>query len=66
MSKIYPAQEAIKKVEEVMAEIDFNNDGTINFSEFVTVTMKKERLLTEEMLKKAFDMFDLVCIVKFI
>ena len=32
----------------------------INFSEFITVTIKKEKLLSEEMLKNAFKMFDLV------
>jgi hypothetical protein len=60
MTKIYPVHEALRKVDDIISEVDFNNDGTINFSEFVTVTMKKERLLSEEMLKKAFDMFDLV------
>jgi Ca2+-binding EF-hand superfamily protein len=57
---LYPFDEAEKKVKEIIEEIDFNNDGTISFSEFMTVTMKKEKLLSEEMLKKAFFMFDLV------
>ena len=60
LSKIYPKQEAIMKVDTVFSEVDFNNDGTINFSEFITVTLKKEKLLSEDMLKKAFEMFDLV------
>lgn len=60
MAKLYPKQEAITKVDTVFSEVDFNNDGTINFSEFITVTIKKEQLLSEEMLKKAFEMFDLV------
>jgi Ca2+-binding EF-hand superfamily protein len=60
MSKIYPFDEANRKVEEVLSEVDFNNDGTISFSEFMTVTVKKEKLLSEEMLKKAFDLFDSV------
>ena len=47
------------KVEEIFNEVDFNNDGSINYSEFLTVTMKKERMLSIEMLKKAFNMFDL-------
>jgi len=63
MSKIYPFDEANRKVEEVLLEVDFNNDGTISFSEFMTVTVKKEKLLSEEMLKKAFDLFDsVICI----
>jgi calcium-dependent protein kinase len=60
MSKLYPLGEAEKKVKEVLEEVDFNNDGTISFSEFLTVTIKKERLLSEETLKKAFDLFDIV------
>ncbi len=58
--KIYPIQEAVDKVNEFIKIVDFNNDGTINFSEFVTVTIEKTRLLSEEMLKKAFNMFDIV------
>jgi Ca2+-binding EF-hand superfamily protein len=62
--KIYPIQEAHQKVEEFLEVVDFNNDGTINFSEFVTVTIEKGRLLSEEMLRKAFNMFDIVRISK--
>lgn len=51
------------KVDEFINLIDFNNDGTINFSEFVTVTIEKTRLLSEEMLKKAFYMFDIVLVI---
>ncbi len=63
MTKLYPLGEAEKKVKEVLEEVDFNNDGTISFSEFLTVTIKKERLLSEETLKKAFDLFDMVYII---
>ena len=65
MSKLYPLGEAENKVAEVLEEVDFNNDGTISFSEFVTVTMKKEKLLSEESLKKAFDLFDIVLFILF-
>jgi calcium-dependent protein kinase len=58
--KIFPIQEAHQKVDEFLEVVDFNNDGTINFSEFVTVTIEKGRLLSEEMLRKAFNMFDIV------
>jgi len=51
------------KVENVFSEVDFNNDGTINFSEFITVTLKKEKLFSEEMLKKAFEIFDIVIFI---
>ena len=61
--KIYPIQEALQKVNDFISAIDFNNDGTINFSEFVTATMEKSRLLSENMLQKAFHMFDIVNIL---
>jgi len=63
LSKLYPKHEAVMKVENVFSEVDFNNDGTINFSEFITVTLKKEKLFSEEMLKKAFEIFDIVIFI---
>ena len=59
MESLYPHEEAVKKANEIFEEIDFNNDGTINFSEFLTVNMKKEKYYNEDMLGKAFKMFDL-------
>ena len=56
---IHPHNEAIIKANEIFNEIDFNNDGTINFSEFITVNMEKNKILNEEMLKNAFNNFDL-------
>ena len=34
-------------------KIDFNNDGSINFSEFLTVNMKKEKICNEDILQKS-------------
>ncbi len=59
LSKIYTSEETNLRVENIFKEIDFNYDGTINFSEFLTVTMKRDRLLSEETLKNAFARFDL-------
>jgi len=56
---MYPSGEAIKRANEIFSEIDFNHDGSISFSEFLTVNMKKEQLLNEDMLTKAFKLFDL-------
>ena len=56
---IHPHEEAVKKANEIFEEIDFNNDGSINFSEFLTVNMKKEKICNEELLKQAFRVFDL-------
>ena len=59
LETIYPSQEAKLRAENIFKEIDFNNDGSINFSEFLTVNIQKEKLLSEETLDRAFKMFDL-------
>ena len=59
LETMYPKAEAIKRTNEIFDEIDFNNDNSISFSEFLTVNMKKEKLLNEDMLIKAFKLFDL-------
>ena len=48
-----------KRAIDIFREIDFNNDGSINFSEFLTVNLQKEKLLNEDMLRKAFNLFDI-------
>ena len=55
----YPYQEAVNKANQIFKEIDFNNDGSINFSEFLTVNFKKEKLLSEDKLEKTFQLFDI-------
>ena len=55
----YPYQEAVNKANKIFNEIDFNNDGSINFSEFLTVNFKKEKLLSEDTLEKTFKLFDI-------
>ena len=60
LSKIYPSNEVKEKLNEFIEAIDFNNDGAINFSEFVTVSIEKKQLLCQDNLRKAFNMFDIV------
>jgi calcium-dependent protein kinase len=59
LETVCPHEEAVQRTKEIFEEIDFNNDGSINFSEFLTVNMKKEKITNEDMLVKAFKMFDL-------
>ena len=59
LETIYPNGEAKIKANEIFNEIDFNHDGTINFSEYLTLTMEKEKLINEDMLKKTFKLFDI-------
>ena len=59
LKTLYPPEEAKKRAIDIFREIDFNNDGSINFSEFLTVNLQKEKLLNEDMLRKAFNLFDI-------
>ena len=59
LEKIYPYQEARERAEKIFKEIDFNNDGCINFSEFLTANFKKDKLLSEKTLQKTFNLLDL-------
>ena len=59
LEKLYPYPEAVKKADEIFDEIDFNHDGCINFSEFLTANFKKEKLLSEKTLQKTFNLLDL-------
>ena len=47
-----------QQIEEVFRQIDLNNDGEINYTEFLTVTMDKRQQITEDNLKFAFHHFD--------
>lgn len=52
-------EEAIEhEVDALLASIDFDGNGYLNYSEFVTVCMDRKTLLTKNRLKKAFEMFD--------
>ncbi|TNV82197.1 hypothetical protein FGO68_gene11040 [Halteria grandinella] len=46
------------EVERIMNSVDVDKNGTIDYSEFITATMNKDKLLTGERLKNAFDYFD--------
>jgi len=45
-------------VDQILNSIDFDRNGYIEFSEFVTVAMNRVDLLTETRLRAAFQMFD--------
>eukprot|EP00923_Selenidium_pygospionis_P035508 GHVN01061944.1.p1 GENE.GHVN01061944.1~~GHVN01061944.1.p1 ORF type:complete len:505 (+),score=94.94 GHVN01061944.1:247-1761(+) len=46
------------EVDSVLASIDFDKNGYLEYSEFVTVAMDRRQLLSKDRLKRAFDMFD--------
>ena len=38
--------------------MDLNNDGKIEYSEFIVAALDEKNLMSEKRLKAAFDMFD--------
>mgnify|MGYP001592079947 CR=1 FL=1 len=59
--KVFPTKEiAQQKVKEFMDKLDFNNNGTIDYSEFLIANIDLKKLLNNEKLQReAFDLFDL-------
>ena len=47
-----------EEVDKIFSNIDYDNNGTISFDEFVKAAIDKKKLLTEEKLKAAFALFD--------
>lgn len=45
-------------LQDLMKKIDTDENGRINYSEFLMVSMNREQLLTNERLDQAFKMFD--------
>lgn len=45
-------------MDEMFAKIDLDGNGTIDYTEFVMATMDEYRLITDERLKQAFELFD--------
>lgn len=48
-----------KEADKVLERADFNQNGTLEFSEFVSATMDKRKLLSDNKLKAAFHLFDI-------
>ena len=48
-----------EQLNKIMNSIDFDNNGYIEYEEFIRATISKENLFTDINLKTAFDMFDL-------
>lgn len=46
------------EVQRIIEEVDINNSGQIDFTEFIIATMNKEKLLNQNKLEQAFHLFD--------
>jgi Ca2+-binding EF-hand superfamily protein len=52
------------EVDRIMTSVDMDANGAIDYTEFIAATINKNKLLTKERLKTAFDHFDKVSIKK--
>ena len=60
-TKLYGNRERAKnEVDSLMAIADVDNNGLIDYSEFLLATGNKRAMLSKENVKQAFDLFDLV------
>jgi len=61
-TNIYGNSELAKQeVDTIMKNVDADNNGYIDYSEFLIASTNKKKLLSKDNLKKAFDLFDKVC-----
>ena len=58
MSQLMTRGEARDEVEKIMKVIDVDKNGFIEYEEFLRATLNKDKLLSKENIKYAFDMFD--------
>lgn len=57
-SKILESDEALVEAEKIMKEVDSDNSGFIDYTEFLKVNLSSQKVLSSKRLKKAFRMFD--------
>lgn len=46
------------EVDKILAKVDANGSGEIDYSEWIVATINKEKLLSKEKLRAAFNLFD--------
>eukprot|EP00826_Nyctotherus_ovalis_P049524 TRINITY_DN599_c0_g3_i4.p2 TRINITY_DN599_c0_g3~~TRINITY_DN599_c0_g3_i4.p2 ORF type:complete len:209 (-),score=72.37 TRINITY_DN599_c0_g3_i4:103-729(-) len=51
-------KQAARIVDKIMNQIDLNNNGTIDYSEFLMANLRHEDITSSEKLKEAFKIFD--------
>lgn len=55
---VYSSEEIEQEVDRILESVDFDRNGVVNYSEFVTVAMDRRQLLSKARLEAAFKMFD--------
>jgi calcium-dependent protein kinase len=51
-------EEAEREAQRIFDSVDFDNSGMIDYSEFVVATLDQRKLLNEDRLRQAFELFD--------
>ena len=46
------------EIDEIYSQLDLNNDGKVNYNDFLAAAMDKDTMLTDEKLRSAFKVFD--------
>ncbi|CAD8205468.1 unnamed protein product [Paramecium pentaurelia] len=57
-SKIMKPVEAVEEVNRIFLQVDKNNSGSIDYTEFVIATIDRQQLLSKQRLKMTFRMLD--------
>lgn len=52
-------QEIVKEVDKLLEDIDTNNSGEVDFTEFVVAAMKRDKMVTRQKLEQTFKSLDL-------
>ena len=53
-----------EEVDKIMKIADTDGSGEIDYSEWIVATINKKKLLSNEKLESAFNLFDKVCLFK--
>ena len=54
----------IGDIDDIISKIDIDQSGTIDFKEFLTATINSKKVTQEDVLKQAFNLFDIVSCFK--
>ena len=57
-TEYYGAEIAKEEVDRIFALVDVDQSGEIDFSEFVTATVSRDKMLSDEKLTRAFSIYD--------
>lgn len=58
-SETLDKEEAIRRAEYILSQVDINGNGEIDYTEFLTACMNHKKYLSKENLHHAFNMFDI-------